>query len=60
MIDSRKSDQYLDTFAQFEAFVQGLMMLRGGPAIHLFSATDLNRQPEHTASMLLAWSLVTR
>ena len=29
--------------AQFEAFAKGFMMLCGGPAIHLFSATELER-----------------
>lgn len=29
--------------AQFEAFARGFMMLCGGPAIHLFSATELER-----------------
>lgn len=28
---------------QFEAFARGFMMLCGGPAIHLFSATELER-----------------
>ena len=28
---------------QFEAFAKGFMMLCGGPAIHLFSATELER-----------------
>ena len=30
-------------YAQFEAFAKGFMMLCGGPAIHLFSATELER-----------------
>ena len=28
---------------QFEAFAKGFMMLCGGPAIHLFSATEIER-----------------
>lgn len=28
---------------QFEAFAKGFMMLCGGPAMHLFSATELER-----------------
>ena len=33
----------LHMLAQFEAFAKGFMMLCGGPAIHLFSATELER-----------------
>ncbi len=33
----------IQTPAQFEAFARGFMMLCGGPAIHLFSATELER-----------------
>jgi ubiquitin-protein ligase E3 A len=38
-------DYYLNTaiHKQFEAFARGFMMLCGGPAIHLFSATELER-----------------
>ncbi len=31
------------SLVQFEAFARGFMMLCGGPAIHLFSATELER-----------------
>ncbi|KAK9819719.1 hypothetical protein WJX72_001643 [[Myrmecia] bisecta] len=38
-------DYYLNksVHKQFEAFARGFMMLCGGPAIHLFSATELER-----------------
>lgn len=36
-------DIYGFCLLQFEAFARGFMMLCGGPAIHLFSATELER-----------------
>ena len=33
----------LAVLVQFEAFAKGFMMLCGGPAIHLFSATEIER-----------------
>lgn len=49
--DNRREfvDLYVDYYLnnaihkQFEAFARGFMMLCGGPAIHLFSATELER-----------------
>ncbi|EIE25572.1 HECT-domain-containing protein [Coccomyxa subellipsoidea C-169] len=49
--DNRREyvDAYVDCILntsiekQFEAFARGFMMLCGGPAIHLFSATELER-----------------
>ena len=37
------SEQVISLPMQFEAFARGFMMLCGGPAIHLFSATELER-----------------
>ena len=41
--DAVSSGLSIAVIVQFEAFARGFMMLCGGPAIHLFSATELER-----------------